>query len=242
MTKMKHKLLILTFFILLSGVALAQDTLKVKNHIEGVVLPPMTGEPGKVNKDLVLVRKHNTYVLSQQEKDSVWNSIYTNAITQNLLKDDPQINSEKWYLPEHTQNLLAVLNVGTLTYREKSEALIKKIYADKEREFVIYGGGRLPYSFKIDTVHSKELALQNFLNRQLNPDVNFCKSVDGIISLRVDFTLNQPIIRADIYKYNSSSLKKIVRIIKRTKIERIDLSGGIENRPPNTLILYYKKK
>ncbi|RRJ86234.1 hypothetical protein EG240_16275 [Paenimyroides tangerinum] len=239
---MKHKLLILTFFILLSGLAFGQDTLKVKNHIEGVVLPPMTGEPGKVNKDLVLIRKHNTYVLSQQEKDSVWNSIYTNAITQNLLKDDPAIVKDNWYLPEHTQNLLAVLNVGTLSYNEKSEVLIKRIYADKERELVrVYGGGRSPYSVKTDTIHSKELALQSFLNRQLNPDVNLSKSVSGIISLEFDFTLNQP-IRANVYKYNSSSLKKIVRIIKRTKIERIDLSGGIENHPPNTLILYYKKK
>ncbi|RRA95546.1 hypothetical protein [Paenimyroides viscosum] len=239
---MKHKLYILISFILLSGMAFGQDTLKVKNHIEGVVLPPMTGEPGKVNKDLVLVRKHNTYVLSQQEKDSVWNSIYNNAVTQNLLKDDPAIVKDNWYLPEHTQNLLAVLNLGTLSYKEKSEVFIKRIYADKERELVmVYGGGRSSYNVKTDTIHSKELALQSFLNRQLNPDVNFSKYVNGIICYEVDFAKNQP-IRANVYKYNSSSLKKIVRIIKRTKIERIDLSGGSENQPPNTLIIYYNKK
>lgn len=240
---MKHKLFILISFIFLSGVVFGQDTIDVNKLVKGLEIHSTSGMPGTTAKNSVLVRKHNTYVLTQQEKDSVWNSIYNNAITQNLLKEDPQINSEKWYLSEHTQNLLAVLNVGTLNYREKSEVIIKRIYADKERELaMLYGGGRSPHSVKTDTIHSKELALQSFLNRQLNPYVNLSKSVNGIISYEVDFTLNQPIIRANVYKYNSSSLKKIIRIIRRTKIERIDLSGGIENHPPNTLVIHYNKK
>lgn len=240
---MKPKLSILISLILLSGTAFGQDTIDVNKLVKGLEIHSISGNPGTVDKDLVLVRKQNTYVLSQQDKDSVWNSIYNNAVTQNLLKDDPAIVKDNWYLPEHTQNLLAVLNVGTLRYNEKSEVLIKRIFADKERELVmVYGGGRSSYNVKTDTIHSKEHALQSFLNRQLNPDVNFSKYVNGIISYEVDFTLNQPIIRANVYKYNSSSLKKIVRIIRRTRIERIDLSGGSENQPPNTLIIYYNKK
>lgn len=240
---MKTKLYTFLFLLSLSHFTFGQDTINAINLVKGLEIQSISGNPGSVDKDLVLVRKQNTYVLSQQEKDSVWNSIYTNIITQNLLKEDPEIKSKKWYLPEHTQNLLAVLNVGTLGYKKRSEVIVKRIYADKERELVmVYGGGRSPYRAKIDTVHSKELAMQNYLNRQLNPHVNFCKSINGIIAFEVDFALDQPLIRANVYKYNSSSLKKIVRIIKRTKIERIDLSGGAENHPPNTLIIYYKKK
>ncbi|MGJ1503225.1 hypothetical protein [Sphingobacterium multivorum] len=240
---MKPNIFSILFLIIFTGSAFGQDTINVNKLVKGLALPPMNGEPGKVNKDLVLIRKHNTYVLTQQEKDSVWNTIYNNDTTQNLLREDPKINSKKWYLPEHTQNMLAVLNVGTLNYREKSEALIKKIYADEEREFVLYGGGRSAYNnVRTDTVHSKELALQSFLNRQLNPYVNFCKSVNGIISFETDFNSDQPLINANVYKYNSSSLKKTIRVIKKTKIERIELSGGIENHPPNTLIIYRQKK
>lgn len=240
---MKTKLFTFVFLISLSHFAFGQDTINANNLVKGLEINSISGNVGEVDRDLVVARKQTTYILSQQEKDSVWNSIYKNAITQNLLKDDPTIANEKWYLPEHTQNLLAVLNVGTLSYKKRSEVLVKKIYADKERELVMmYGGGRSPYRVKIDTVHSKELAMQNYLNRQLNPHVNFCKSINGIIAFEVDFALDQPLIRANVYKYNSSSLKKIVRIIKRTKIERIDLSGGVENHPPNTLIIYYKKK
>lgn len=239
---MKTKLYTFLFLLSLSHFAFGQDTINANNHVKGLEIHSISGNPGTVDKNLVLVRKQNTYVLSQQEKDSVWKSIYNNTITQNLLKDDPKIVKDKWYLPEHTQNLLAVLNLGTLSYKEKSEVFIKRIYADKERELVmVYGGGRSPCNVKTDTIHSKELALQSFLNRQLNPDVNFSKYVNGIICYEVDFAKNQP-IRANVYKYNSSSLKKIVRIIKRTKIERIDLSGGSENQPPNTLIIYYNKK
>lgn len=239
---MKDKLFILISFLLFTGMAFGQDTININNHVKGLEIHSISENPGTVDKNLVLVRQQSTYVLSKEEKDAVWKSIYNNTITQNLLKDDPKIVKDKWYLPEHTQNLLAVLNVGTLSYKEKSEVLIKRIFADKEREFLMYGGGRSPYRVKIDTVHSKDLALKNFLGVQQNTTVNFAKSVNGIISFEVDFALDQPLLRANVYKYNSSSLKKIVRIIKKTKIERIDLSGGIENHPPNTLIIYRQKK
>lgn len=139
---MRYKLFTFLFLLSLSHIAFGQDTINANNLVKGLEINSISGNPGAVDKNLVLVRKHNDYVLTQQEKDSVWNFIYTNTITQNLLKEDPEIKSKKWYLPEHTQNLLAVLNVGTLGYKKRSEVIVKRIYADKERELVMmYGGG-----------------------------------------------------------------------------------------------------
>lgn len=88
--------------------------------------------------------------------------------------------------------------------------------------------------------HPKALALQSFLNIQLDPNVNFCKSVNGIISFETDFDSEQLLIKANAYTNNPASLKKTVRVITKTKIERIDL-GGIENQTPHTLIFYYTR-
>lgn len=241
---MKTKLYILTLFVLLSGVTFGQDTINTANLVKGVEIS-ISGIPGtRVDNDLVIIKEQNTYVLTQQEKDSVWNSIYTNTITQNLLKEDPQMEKDKWYLPEHTQNFLAVLNLGKLTYRKKSEVLIKKLYADNEREFMMYGGGgrSSSYRVKIDTIHSKELALRDFIGIVQSQFVNFSKSINGIISFEVDFALDQPLLSANVYKHNPSLLKKTTRKIKRIKIDRIDIGGGFEHYPPNTIIIYRQKK
>jgi len=187
---MKIKTYIFTFFILLSGIAFGQDTLLVNDF-------------QKTDKFKYI----NEYVIKQTERDSIFNSVFSDDKTQQLLKSYTTENNEDVLLVENQFNLVSILISDLISAETKKSLLINKIKFDQKRTLFIppdYKGYPLEKQ-KIKKINSKELAITDFI-KSYNDErfVNF----SGMLMV---FSRKDEIIAVD---------KKIDRI-QKNKIKKL---------------------
>jgi len=192
---MKIKAYILTFFILLSGIVFGQDTLLVKDFQK---------------KDEYV----NEYVIKQNEKDSIFNVVFSDDKTQQLLKSYTSENNEDILLVENQFNLVSILISDLTDFETKKSLLINKIKFDQKRPLFIVADYRV-YPLekqKIRKINSKEWAITDFI-KSYNDErfVNFSGMLMVFSKKNKKIKVKDEIIAID---------KKIDRI-QKTKIKKL---------------------
>src|SRR5690606_17071933 len=165
--QMKTKLNIFLLLVFLSQFVFGQDTIVVvKDTIITFFLNGKYPEP----KSSVPPIYKNTYTLNKQEKDSIWNAVFSENKTQDLFKLFQKSKDEKIYLIENQINLFAVLNSNAVNSKTKTELLLGKLEYDQkhttENKYLqTYGtcgfGGRP----EIIEISSKEKAITSYLDK-----------------------------------------------------------------------------
>lgn len=237
---MKTKLYIFLFLISLSHFAFGQDSiLIIKNAVKGLDLEK-TGN----QSDTIFIRE-NKYILNKSERDSIFNSVYLQEKTQQLLKNYEIENNKDIFLPENHFNFLSVLNSNLVHYKKKRNLLIDRIKHDeqtittKNRNIRTYSdrisiskpnSSNNKQSVKIEQpYYSKEETLVQFMNKvKVREYVDF--SYSHFLFIEVDYSKKEPIQNLEFPSYTSlyggqfkfTLTKKIIRKIKKLQITEID--------------------
>ncbi len=241
---MKTKLYIFLFFISLSHFAFGQDSLVVPKDIVNIVSTLNGNYPEHKTSSIPPVYK-NTYVLNKQEKDSIWNAIFSENTTQYLLDRFQTSKDEKIYLIENQTNLFAVLNSNSVNSKFKTELLLGKFEYDQKKSsqnnyiktFGTCGLGRP----EIIEVSSKENAIASYLSNY-NSESDYNKinlfALEGIALIGVDYRKEQPIKAVEILRKEQFKLRKL-----RNKLivgAEINTYQPITQR--DVLYIYYEKR
>lgn len=258
---MKIKFYILIFFILFSGTVFSQDTL--------VGIKGLTFEEINKQVDTIFI-KENKYVLSKADKDSIFNSVYLQEKTQQLLESYKIGNNQDIFLAENHLNFLSILNSNLVQYDIKRDFLINRIRHD-EKTIKTKGRNIITYSDRISPpqsnttnnkqpvrikqpYYSKDEAIAQFLNKQnLKEHVDF--SYAYYLFIEIDHSKEQPIQNIEFRSNKKSgsqtklpSLKKTTRKINKTHIVAIDYFPNYVSFPlghaitesVSQIIIYYE--
>lgn len=243
---MKTKLFTFLFLISLSHFAFGQDSLVVaKDSLVNVISTLKAGNYTLPQSGVPPIYK-NTYVLSKQDKDSIWNAVFTEDKTQDLYHRFQSSKDKRIYLLENQINLFAVLNSNAVNSKLKTELLLGKFEYDQKhlsknlypQTFGTCGLGRP----EIIEISSKEKAITEYVNNY-NDAINYSSRInlfglEGIILVEVDYTKQQPFQAVEIIKKEKFKIKKL----------RNKLIVGAEfyiNKPitdKDVLYTYYEKK
>lgn len=263
---MKTEIRILVFFILFSGVAFGQDSiLIIKNAVKGLDLEK-TGN----QSDTIYIRK-NKYVLNKSEKDSIFNSVYLQDKTQQLLKNYEMENDKDIFLAENHFNFLSVLNSNQVHYKKKKNLLIDRIKHDEET-ILVKNKNIQTYSDRISSskfnssnnkqpirveqpYYSKEEIFTQFMNKvEVKEYIDF--SYSHFLFIEVDYSKKEPIQGVDLSSSNLygkqsqfTPTQTIIRKIKKLRISEIDyLPNNITFSPMHAttefidqIVIYYEK-
>lgn len=240
---MKIKFYIFLFLISLSHFAFGQDSLVIaKDSIN--IFSVLNGKYPEPKSSVPPIYK-NTYTLNKQEKDSIWNTIFSENKTQHLFKLFQKSKDEKIYLIENQINLFAVLNSNTVNSKLKTELLLGKLEYDQKhptenkypQTFGTCGLGRP----EIIEISFKENAIATYLNNYNNridydSKVNLF-ALEGIMLIEVDYNKEQPIQAIDIIKKNKFKLKKL----RNKSIVGAEVNSYQPIIEKELLIIYYEK-
>lgn len=187
----------------------------------------------------------NTYVLDKQEKDSIWNAIFSEDKTQDLLQHFQASKDERIYLIENQINLFAVLNSNSVNSKLKTELLLGKFEYDQKhptenkyiQTFGTCGLGRP----EIIEISSKEKAITSYLNNYNNridydSKVNLL-ALEGIMLIEVDYKKEKPVQAVDIIKKEQFKIKKL----RNKSIVGAEINTYHPITEKDLLIIYYEK-
>ncbi|MCU7617064.1 hypothetical protein NZ698_07630 [Chryseobacterium sp. PBS4-4] len=187
----------------------------------------------------------NTYVLSKKEKDSIWNTIFSENKTQHLFKNFQTSKDEKIYLIKNQINLFAILNSNSVNSQSKTELLIGKFkydqkYSTENKDIQTYGTYGLR-RHKIINISSKEKASIDFLNIYMNSIDSDNKinlfTQERIILIGVDDKKEEPVQAIEIFKKDKFNLKKLRnKLIVGAEVNSYKATIGND-----LLLIYYKK-
>ncbi|MEX0996313.1 MAG: hypothetical protein WDZ45_04635 [Flavobacteriaceae bacterium] len=237
---MKTKIYILLFSLIISNFSFGQDHfLVMKNAVKGLDL-----EKAGNQSDTIYI-KENKYVLNKSERDSIFNSVYLQEKTQQLLYSYETVNNNDIFLAENHFNFLSVLNSNLVHYKKKRKLLIDRIKHDeqtittKNRNIQTHSDKISPSKFKSSAnkqsvrieqpYYSKEEALTQFMNKvKIEEYVDF--SYSHFLFVEVNYRKEQSIQSIEYPSYSSlyggqfkfAPTKEIIRKIKKLKITEID--------------------
>lgn len=237
---MKTKVYIFLFFLIISNFSFGQDSLSViKNVVKGLDL-----EKTHYQTDTIYIRD-NKYVLNKFERDSIFNSVYLQEKTQQLLKNYETENDKDIFLTENHFNFLSVLNSNLVHYKKKKNLLVDKIKHDEQtittkNKNIKTSSDRISpskfnplnnkQSVSIEQPYcSKEEILAQFMNKvKIEEYVDF--SYSHFLFVEVNYSKEQSIQSIEFPSYSSlyggqfkfAPTKEIIRKIKKLKITEID--------------------
>lgn len=237
---MKTKTYIFLFFLIISNFGFGQDSLLVvKNAVKGLDL-----EKSGNQSDTIYIRE-NKYVLSKSERDSIFNSVYLQEKTQQLLENYETKNNKDIFLAENHFNFLSVLNSSLVNNKKKRNLLIDRIKHD-EQTIITKNRNIKTYSDRISSskfnssnnkqsvrieqpYYSKEETLAQFMNKvKIKEYVDF--SYSNFLFVEVDYSKKEPVQSFEFPSYTSmygsqfkfTPSKNTIRKIKRLRITEID--------------------
>lgn len=261
----KHILFIL-LIISLSHFAFGQDSLFIeKNSIKTSDLV-ITG----VQSDTIYIRT-NKYILNKSEKDSIFNSVYLQEKTQQLLNSYETKNNKDIFLTENHFNFLSILNSNLVHYKKKRNLVIDRIKHDeqtiltKNRNVKTYCDRISPSKFNSPNnkqpirieqpYYSKEETLTQFMNKiKIKEYIDF--SYSYFLFIEVDYSKKEPIQSVDLSSsdlYGKQSqftpTQTIIRKIKKLRISEIDYLPNYVTLSPmhaiteliDLIVIYYEK-
>ncbi|WLD23268.1 hypothetical protein NU10_11195 [Flavobacterium dauae] len=240
----KTKLYIILSFISLSHFAFGQDSLVVAKDSFLNIISTLNGKYPEPKSSIPPIYK-NTYVLDKQEKDSIWNAIFSEDKTQDVFQHFQASKDERIYLLENQINLFAVLNSHSVNSKVKTELLLGKFEYDQKhpteikyiQTFGICGLGRP----KIIEISSKEKAITSYLNNYNNgidydSKVNLL-ALEGIMLIEVDYKKEKPVQAVDIIKKEQFKSKKL----RNKSILGAEINTYHPITEKDLLIIYYEK-
>lgn len=242
---MKTKLYTLVLLLSLSHFAFGQDSLLVaKDSLAQIISTLNAGSYTLLQSSVPPIYK-NTYVLSKQEKDSIWNAVFSENKTQDLFRSFQTSKDEKIYLVENQINLFAVLNSKSVNSKTKTELLLGKFKYDQKyssqnnyiQTFGTCGLGRP----EIIEISSKEKAITDYLNTY-NKSIDYKSKVnlfalEGVMLIEVDYKKEQSVQAIDIIKKNKFRLKKF----RNKSIVGAEVNSYHPITEKDLLIIYYEK-
>lgn len=241
---MRTKLFTFFFLICLSHFTFGQDSLVVAKDLFVNIISTLNGNYPEPKSSIPPIYK-NTYVLNKQEKDSIWNAVFSESKTQDLFQRFQTLKDKKIYLVENQINLFAVLNSKSVTSKTKTELLVGKFEYDQEysnenryiQTFGTCGLGRP----EIIEISSKENAITSYLNNynneiDYNSKINLL-ALEGIILIGVDYRKEQPIQAVDIFKKEKFKFKKL----RNKSIVGAEVNSYQPITEKDLLIIYYEK-
>lgn len=240
---MKTELYTFLFLISLSHFSFGQDSLVVtKDTVK--LTSFLNGNYPQHNSGVPPIYK-NTYVLSKQEKDSIWNAIFTEDKTQDLYYRFQSSKDKGIYLQENQIYFFAVLNSNAVNSKLKTELLLGKFEYDPQNSsdnkynqtFGTCGLGRP----EIIEISSKEKAMANYLNNyndgiDYNSKVNLL-ALEGIMLIEVDYKKEKPVQAVDILKKEKFKFKKL----RNKSIVGAEVNTYQPITGKDLLIIYYEK-
>lgn len=229
----------------LSHIAFGQDSLVVAKDSLLNIISTLNGKyPEHKTPSLPPIYK-NTYVLSKEEKDSIWNAVFSEDKTQDLFQRFQTSKDERIYLIENQINLFAVLNSNSVNSKIKTELLLGKFEYDQKhptenkyiQTFGICGLGRP----EIIEISSKEKAVTNYLNNY-NNGIDYDSKInlfalEGIMLLEVDYRKEKYVQAVDIIKKEKFKFKKL----RNKNIVGAEVDSYHPITEKNPLIIYYEK-
>lgn len=242
---MKTKLYLIFFLVFLSHFAFGQDSLVVEKKSFANIISTLNGKyPEHKTSSLPPIYK-NTYVLNKQEKDSIWNAIFSENKTQDLFQNFQTSKDEKIYLVENQINLFAVLNSNSVNSKNKTELLLGKFeydqkYSNENRYIQTFGTCGLGRP-EIIEISSKENAITSYLNNY-NNEIDYDSKInllalEGIMLIGVDYKKEQPIQAVDIFKKEKFKFKKL----RNKSIVGAEVNSYHPITEKDLLIIYYEK-
>lgn len=242
---MKAKLLTFLILLSLSHFSFGQDSLVVEKNLFANIISTLNGKyPEHKTSSLPPIYK-NTYVLIKQEKDSIWNAVFSENKTQDLFQNFQTSKDEKIYLVENQINLFAVLNSNSVNSKIKTELLLGKFKYDQkystENEYIQTFGTCGLGRPKIIEISSKENAITSYLNNY-NNEIDYDSKInllalEGIMLIGVDYKKEQPIQAVDIFKKEKFKFKKL----RNKSIVGAEVNSYQPITEKNLLIIYYEK-
>lgn len=242
---MKTKLYTLVLLLSLSHFAFGQDSLLVAKDSLAQIISTLNAGSYTLPQSSVPPIYKNTYVLSKQEKDSIWNAVFSEDKTQDLFQSFQTAKNEKIYLIENQINLFAVLNSNFVNSKTKTELLLGKFKYDQKyssqnnyiQTFGTCGLGRP----EIIEISSKEKAITDYLNAY-NKSIDYDSKInlfalEGIVLVEFDYKQEQPFQAIEIIKKQKFKLKKLRN--KSIVGAEVYTSQPINQR--DLLYIYYEK-
>lgn len=228
----------------LSDIAFGQDSLLVAKDSFINIISTLNGKYPEPKSSIPPIYK-NTYVLDKQEKDSIWNAIFSEDKTQDVFQLFQASKDERIYLIENQINLFAVLNSNSVNSKLKTELLLGKFDYDQKhptknkyiQTFGICGLGRP----EIIEISSKEKAITSYLNNYNNgidydSKVNLL-ALEGIMLIEVDYKKEKPVQAVDIIKKEQFKIKKL----RNKSIVGVEINTYHPITEKDLLIIYYEK-
>lgn len=228
----------------LSNFAFGQDSLVVAKDSFINIISTLNGKYPEPKSSIPPIYK-NTYVLSKEEKDSIWNAIFSEDKTQDLFQHFQVSKNERIYLIENQINLFAVLNSNSVNSKTKTELLLGKFEYDQKhptenkyiQTFGTCGLGRP----EIIEISSKEKAVTDYLNNYNNgidydSKVNLLELV-GIMLLGVDYKKEKYVQAVDIIKKEKFRFKKL----RNKNIVGAEVNTYQPITEKDLIIIYYEK-
>lgn len=228
----------------LSHFPFGQDSLVVAKDSFVNIISTLNGKYPEPESSIPPIHK-NTYVLSKQEKDSIWNAIFSEDKTQDLFQRFQASKDIRIYLIENQINLFAVLNSNSVNSKTKTELLLGKFEYDQKhptenkyiQTFGTCGLGRP----EIIEISSKEKAVTDYLNNYNNgidydSKVNLL-ALEGIMLLGVDYKKEKYVQAVDIIKKEKFRFKKL----RNKNIIGAEVNTYQPITEKDLLIIYYEK-
>ncbi|RRJ92888.1 hypothetical protein [Flavobacterium macacae] len=228
----------------LSNFAFGQDSLVVAKDSFINIISTLNGKYPEPKSSIPPIYK-NTYVLSKEEKDSIWNAIFSEDKTQDLFQHFQVSKNERIYLIENQINLFAVLNSNSVNSKTKTELLLGKFEYDQKhptenkyiQTFGTCGLGRP----EIIEISSKEKAVTDYLNNYNNgidydSKVNLL-ALEGIMLLGVDYKKEKYVQAVDIIKKEKFRFKKL----RNKNIVGAEVNTYQPITEKDLIIIYYEK-
>lgn len=242
---MKIKLLTFLFLLSLSHFAFGQDSLVVAKDSFINIISTLNGKYPEPKSSIPPIYK-NTYVLNKQEKDSIWNTIFSENKTQDLFQNFQTSKDEKIYLVENQINLFAVLNSNSVNSKTKTELLLGKFkydqkYSTENKYIQTYGTCGLGRP-EIIEISCKEKAITSYLNNYNNKidydsKINLL-ALEGIMLIEVDYKKEKPVQAVDILKKEKFKFKKL----RNKSIVGAEVNSYHPITAKDLLIIYYEKR
>ncbi|PKP24666.1 MAG: hypothetical protein CVU03_11310 [Bacteroidetes bacterium HGW-Bacteroidetes-2] len=189
--------------------------------------------------------KENKYVLSKSERDSIFNSVYLQEKTQQLLKSYETENNKNIFLAENHFNFLSVLNSNLVHHKKKRNLLIDRIKQDEQsiltkNKNIKTSSDRISpskfsssdnkQSVRIEQpYYSKEETLVKFMDKvEIKEYIDF--SYSHFLFVKVDYSKEDVIQSIEFPSYSNlyggqfklTPTKEIIRKIKNLHITEID--------------------
>lgn len=228
----------------LSNFAFGQDSLVVAKDSFINIISTLNGKYPEPKSSIPPIYK-NTYVLSKEEKDSIWNAIFSEDKTQDLFQHFQVSKNERIYLIENQINLFAVLNSNSVNSKTKTELLLGKFEYDQKhptenkyiQTFGTCGLGRP----EIIEISSKEKAVTDYLNNY-NNGIDYDSKVNllalvGIMLLGVDYKKEKYVQAVDIIKKEKFRFKKL----RNKNIVGAEVNTYQPITEKDLIIIYYEK-